>query len=90
MDQLNHLVALQSGAFSVQQEFDAQYVFTSNQFAQYLFIFLFIASLIMFSYNKIVGIIMIIVIGMLFNTRFINPMGVHYQHWKASKQMIYG
>ncbi len=37
MDQLNHLVAVQSGAFSVQQEFDAQYVFTSNQFAQYLF-----------------------------------------------------
>ncbi len=37
MDQLNHMVAVQSGAFSVQQEFDAQYVFTSNQFAQYLF-----------------------------------------------------
>ena len=37
MDQLNHLVALQSGAFSVQQEFDVQYVFTSNQFAQFLF-----------------------------------------------------
>ena len=37
IDQLNHLVAVQSGAFSVQQEFDAQYVFTSNQFAQYLF-----------------------------------------------------
>jgi lipoprotein-releasing system permease protein len=37
MDQLNHLVAVQSGAFSVQQEFDLQYVFTSNQFAQYLF-----------------------------------------------------
>jgi len=37
MDQLNHLVALQSGAFSVQQEFDVQYVFTSNQFAQVLF-----------------------------------------------------
>ena len=37
MDQLNHLVAVQSGAFSVQQEFDVQYVFTSNQFAQYLF-----------------------------------------------------
>ncbi len=37
MDQLNHLLAVQSGAFSVQQEFDAQYVFTSNQFAQYLF-----------------------------------------------------
>lgn len=37
LDQLNHLFAVQSGAFSVQQEFDAQYVFTSNQFAQYLF-----------------------------------------------------
>lgn len=37
LDQLNHLVAVQSGAFSVQQEFDAEYVFTSNQFAQYLF-----------------------------------------------------
>jgi lipoprotein-releasing system permease protein len=37
MDQLNHLVAVQSGAFSVQQEFDVQYVFTANQFAQYLF-----------------------------------------------------
>jgi lipoprotein-releasing system permease protein len=37
IDQLNHLIAVQSGAFSVQQEFDAQYVFTSNQFAQFLF-----------------------------------------------------
>ena len=37
MDQLNHLVAVQSSAFSVQQEFDVQYVFTANQFAQYLF-----------------------------------------------------
>ena len=37
MDQLNHLVAVHSGAFSVQQEFDVQYVFTANQFAQYLF-----------------------------------------------------
>ena len=37
MDQLNHLIAVQSGAFSVQQEFDVQYVFTANQFAQYLF-----------------------------------------------------
>lgn len=37
LNQLNHLIAIQSGAFSVQQEFDAQYVFTSNQFAQNLF-----------------------------------------------------
>jgi lipoprotein-releasing system permease protein len=37
LDQLNQLNAIQSGAFSVQQELDEQYVFTSNQFAQYLF-----------------------------------------------------
>jgi hypothetical protein len=67
-----------------------KHIETMIQFAQYLFIFLFIASLIMFSYNKIVGILMLIVIGLLFNTRFINPMGVQYQHWKAAKQMIYG
>lgn len=35
--QLNSLLATQSGAFSVQQEFDEQYVFTNYAFAQYLF-----------------------------------------------------
>ena len=35
--QLNSLPAIQSGAFSVQQEFDEQYVFTNYAFAQYLF-----------------------------------------------------
>ncbi|MFM2440134.1 MAG: hypothetical protein RLZ16_1133 [Bacteroidota bacterium] len=35
--QLNSLLATQSGAFSVQQEFDEQYVFTNAAFAQYLF-----------------------------------------------------
>ncbi len=37
MNQLNSLVAVQGGAFSVQQEFDDQYVFTNYSFAQYLF-----------------------------------------------------
>ena len=37
VDQLNSLFAKQSGAFSVQQEFDEQYVFTNAAFAQYLF-----------------------------------------------------
>jgi lipoprotein-releasing system permease protein len=37
VDQLNSLIAKQSGAFSVQQEFDEQYVFTNAAFAQYLF-----------------------------------------------------
>jgi lipoprotein-releasing system permease protein len=37
LGQLNILNAQESGAFSVQQEFDDQYVFTNIQFAQYLF-----------------------------------------------------
>ncbi len=35
--QLNNLTANQSGAFSVQQEFDESYVFTNYLFTQYLF-----------------------------------------------------
>jgi lipoprotein-releasing system permease protein len=37
ISQLNNLTATQSGAFSVQQEFDESYVFTNYLFAQYLF-----------------------------------------------------
>ena len=37
LSQLNTLNAVQSAAFSVQQEFDEQYVFTNYAFAQYLF-----------------------------------------------------
>ncbi len=37
LNQLNNLTATQSGAFSVQQEFDDQYVFTNYAYAQYLF-----------------------------------------------------
>ncbi len=37
LNQLNNLTATQSGAFSVQQEFDDQYVFTNYEYAQYLF-----------------------------------------------------
>ena len=37
LSQLNNLTANQSGAFSVQQEFDESYVFTNYLFAQYLF-----------------------------------------------------
>jgi lipoprotein-releasing system permease protein len=37
INQLNNLTAQQSGTFSVQQEFDDQYVFTNVDFAQYLF-----------------------------------------------------
>jgi len=37
LDQLNTLSVVQSGAFSIQQEFDEQYIFTDYAFAQYLF-----------------------------------------------------
>jgi len=36
LDQLNSLSVTQTGAFSIQQEFDEQYVFTHFAFAQYL------------------------------------------------------
>jgi hypothetical protein len=61
---------------------------TMFNFAQYMFIFLFIFSLLLFSINKSMGIFMIIIVGMIYNTRFLNPLGVQYQHWKAMKQMI--
>ena len=57
-------------------------------FAQYLFIFFFIFSLIIFSIDKPIGIFMLIMVGMIYNTRFLNPLGVQYQHWKAIKQMF--
>tara|TARA_B100001059_G_scaffold225960_1_gene253754 strand:+ start:47 stop:1177 length:1131 start_codon:yes stop_codon:yes gene_type:complete len=57
--------------------------------AQYTFIFLFLFSLIMFFFNKTIGIIMIIIVGILFNTRFINPMGTQISHWKATKQILF-
>jgi lipoprotein-releasing system permease protein len=37
LNQLNNLAAAKSGVFSVQQDFDDQYVFTNVGFAQYLF-----------------------------------------------------
>lgn len=37
ISQLNNLSVVQAGAFSVQQEFDEQYVFSDFHFAQYLF-----------------------------------------------------
>jgi hypothetical protein len=57
--------------------------------AQYIFIILFILSLLIFSVNKVLGILMLIIVGSLFNTRFLNPMGVQYQQWKATKQLLF-
>lgn len=37
VNQLNNLSAIKSGVFTVQQDFDDQYVFTNTAFAQYLF-----------------------------------------------------
>jgi len=61
---------------------------TMINMAQYTFIFLFIISLIIFSINKTIGLVMIITVGMLFNTRFLNPIGAQLTHWKATKQLL--
>ena len=58
--------------------------------AQYAFLFLFLISLIIFSMNKVIGIVMIIIVSILFNTRFLNPLGTQYQQWKATKQLLFG
>lgn len=62
---------------------------TMIDFAQYLFIFLLLCILFIFSFNKMVAVILIIIVGMLFNTRFLNPLGVQYQQWKSMKQMLF-
>ena len=67
-----------------------QHIETMIIFAQYLFLFLFIIGLIIFSMNKVIGVVVLASIGILYNTRFLNPLGVQYQHWKAAKQMIIG
>lgn len=67
-----------------------KHIETMILFAQFLFLFLLFCSVfIFFRVNKIVGIIMMIILGLLFNTRFLNPLGVQHQQWKAMKQMIF-
>ena len=66
-----------------------KYLETVYNFAQWFFLFLFITSLYIFSINKYLGIVMLVVIGILFNTRFLNPIGVQYSQWKSVKQMIF-
>lgn len=66
-----------------------RHIETIITFAQYMFILLFISCLIIFYFNKIIGLIMLIVVILLFNTRFLNPLGTQYQEWKAIKQMLF-
>ncbi len=66
-----------------------KHIETILNYAQILFLFLFIISLVIFLYNKVLGIIMFVIVGSLFNTRFLNPIGVQYQQWKATKQMFF-
>ena len=66
-----------------------KHIETILNYAQILFMFLFIISLVIFLYNKVLGIIMFVIVGSLFNTRFLNPIGVQYQQWKATKQMFF-
>jgi len=63
-----------------------KYLETVYNFAQFLFLFLFISALYIFTINRYIGIFLLIVIGILFNTRFLNPLGVQYSQWKSVKQ----
>lgn len=66
-----------------------KHIETLLMYSQLLFIFIFISALIILSYNKIIGVVMLVLIGTLFNTRFLNPIGVQYQQWKATKQQLF-
>ena len=58
---------------------------------QIAFILLFlIAILIMFYYDKYIGIISFLVISFLFSTRFLNPLSMHANLYVAQKQAIFG
>lgn len=65
-----------------------KHIETIIQYAQYIFVVLFIVSLILFSIDRVIGIVMLIAVGLLYTTRFLNPIGVQYQHWKSAKQML--
>lgn len=59
--------------------------------AQIAFILLFLfAILIMFYYDKYIGIITFLVILFLFSTRFLNPLSMHANLYVAQKQAIFG
>ena len=66
-----------------------KHIETMINMAQILFMVLFICGLMLLAYNKILGIGIIIIVGLLFNTRFLNPLGVQYSQWKATKQLLF-
>jgi hypothetical protein len=65
-----------------------KYLETAFTVAQWIFCLLFILSLYIFSINKTIGILCIICLGILFNTRFLNPISVSWSQWKSYKQMF--
>ena len=59
--------------------------------AQITFILLFlIAILIMFYYDKYIGIITFLIVLFLFSSRFLNPLSMHANLYVAQKQAIFG
>ena len=54
-------------------------------YSQYIFIILFFTSLILININKYLGIFLLIMIGLLYNTRFLNPFSVSYNQFKIMK-----
>ena len=59
--------------------------------AQITFILLFvIAILIMFYYDKYIGIVTFLIVLFLFSTKFLNPLSMHANLYVAQKQAIFG
>jgi len=59
--------------------------------AQITFILLFVISiLIMFYYDKYIGIIAFLIVVFLFSSKFLNPLSMHANLYVAQKQAIFG
>jgi hypothetical protein len=64
---------------------------TAMNVAQIMFIILFILSiLIIFYYDKYIGVILFLVVSLLYSSRFLNPISMHVNLYSAQKQAIFG
>ena len=55
---------------------------------QLLFVCAFIISFIIMTYNKKVGLILLVVLVLLYSTRLLNPISTQYSLWKSQKQAL--
>jgi hypothetical protein len=55
---------------------------------QYIFLVSFFIACFLLAYNKNLAILIFIIIGLLYSTKFLNPLTTHYNHFKVFKQMF--